>query len=401
MIRIGQKAENIPDDCDLVVYTAAVHPDNPEYRAAVSRRIAMLTRAELLGEIMANYPLSVAVSGTHGKTTTTSMLSHMTMASDLDPTISVGGILPSIGGNIRIGSAAFFITEACEYTNSFLSLYPRVGLILNIDADHLDFFKDLEDIRHSFRQFATQILPDGALVISSRIPRLSEITDGLSCRVITFGEPDSDYYADEITREGHRTSFTVHAAGREDERFCICVPGDHNIQNALAAIAAADFIGVERNKMKEGLLTFHGTDRRFQEKGKMGDVTVIDDYAHHPTEIRATLRAAKTMPCNEIWCVFQPHTYSRTKSLLSEFAQALTLADHVIIAEIYAARETDTLGMSGALLSERISSLGADSRFFPDFASIEAFLRANTKPGDLLITMGAGDIYKVGEDLLR
>ena len=400
-IRIGQTAENIPSDCDLVVYTAAVHPDNPEYREALSRGIAMLTRAELLGEIMDNYPLSVAVSGTHGKTTTTSMLSHMTMASDMDPTISVGGMLPSIGGNIRIGSSGSFITEACEYTNSFLSLYPKVGLILNIDADHLDFFKDLDDIRHSFRRFAQQILPDGALVINSQIPDLQEITDGLSCRIITFGTPDSDYSASDIIPDDHGTAFTVNVKGGAPDRFRICVPGEHNIQNALAAIAAADFIGVPRDKMKDGLLTFFGTDRRFQKKGTLDGVTIIDDYAHHPTEIRATLRAAKTVAGREIWCVFQPHTYSRTRSLLDEFAQALTLADHVVIAEIYAARETDTLGMSGALLSDRIAALGTDSHFFPDFASIESYLRENTQPEDLLITMGAGDIYKVGEDLLR
>ena len=398
----GQRASNIPEDTDLVVYTAAIHPDNPEYKAAVSRELPMLTRAELLGEIMRNYSVPVAVAGTHGKTTTTSMLSQILLEGGLDPTISVGGILPSIGGNIRVGRSGYFVTEACEYTNSFLSFFPKIGIILNMDADHLDFFKDIDDIRHSFRLFAELLPEDGALIISADTPEYETVTRELPCRVVTFSlSSPATYQAADIVfdKYGH-PSFTVLEDGKKLGSFYLKVPGIHNISNALAAIAAGRILSVPCDVIIKGLAAFTGTDRRFQYKGEIGGVTVVDDYAHHPTEIQATLNAARNLPHKRLWCVFQPHTYTRTKALLPEFAQALTLADHVVLADIYAAREKNTIGISSEDLRDEILAKGTPCEYYETFDEIETCLLKGCEPGDLLITMGAGDIYQIGEHLL-
>lgn len=398
----GQRASNIEEGTDLVIYTAAIHPDNPEYAAAASRQIPMLTRAELLGQLMTNYQIPVAVAGTHGKTTTTSMASHILLATDTDPTISVGGILPAIHGNIRVGGDRVFLTEACEYTNSFLDFFPKISIILNIDADHLDFFKDLDDIRHSFRLFAGKLPEDGTLIINSAIPNVHEITEGLPCRVIYYGEGnDAQYKAANVTfRDDACASFDLVKDGVSFGRIDLQVPGKHNVDNAVAALAMADLLEIPFAAAKKGLESFVGTDRRFQHKGEIGGVTVIDDYAHHPTEIRATLTAAKNCPHNTLWCVFQPHTYTRTKALLDDFAAALTLADRIVLADIYAARETDTLGISSKTLQEKITALGGDASYFPSFDEIENFLLENCSAGDMVITMGAGDVFQIGEHLL-
>ncbi len=396
-----QKAENIEDDVDLVVYTAAVHPDNPEYRETLRRKLPSLTRAQLLGQMMKNYKLPVAVSGTHGKTTTTSMIAEILLAAGTDPTISVGGVLKDIGGNIRVGGSELFVTEACEYTNSFLSFFPKVGIILNIEEDHMDFFKDLADIRSSFRRFAELIPEDGLLIINGSIPQLSGITEGLACRVVTFGgAPENDYFfTDASYDENAHASFTLHYRGKTLPVH-LGVPGEHNILNAAAALALADYLNLDMKQAAESLHDFSGTDRRFEYKGSLSGVTIIDDYAHHPTEIEATLKAAANYPHKTLWCVFQPHTYTRTKAFFHEFARALSHADRVILADIYAARETDTLGMSSALLCREIEQLGTDCHYFPSFEEIEKFILENCIPGDLLITMGAGNVVNIGEDLL-
>ncbi|MDO4632929.1 MAG: UDP-N-acetylmuramate--L-alanine ligase [Eubacteriales bacterium] len=396
----GQRASNIEEGTDLIVYTAAIHPDNPEFAEGVARQIPMLTRAELLGQLMENYQTSIAVAGTHGKTTTTSMLSHILLEADTDPTISVGGILPAIHGNIRVGGSNVFVTEACEYTNSFLSLSPKIGIILNIDADHLDFFKDLDDIRHSFAKFAQLLPEDGVLIIHNGIPQLEKITEGLSCKVVTYGE-GGDYAAANLSYDEYAcASFDLMHKDTCIGHFSLSVPGIHNVENAIASLAAADLMNIPAEQMQAGIASFHGTDRRFQFKGELGGVTIIDDYAHHPTEIAATLKAAQNRPHQTLWCVFQPHTYTRTKALMDEFAEALTLADKVVLADIYAARETDTLGVSSALLAEKIAALGTEVHYFPSFDEIENFLLQNCSKGDLLITMGAGDVYRIGEHLL-
>ena len=398
----GQKAENITDDIDVVVYTAAIHPDNPEFACAAEKGLPMLTRAQLLGQIMQNYGTPIAIAGTHGKTTTTSMAAQILMAAGSDPTVSVGGILPSIGGNIRVGHSETFITEACEYTNSFLSFFPKISVILNMDADHLDFFKDIDDIRRSFRKFAELLPPDGTLIINADTPSYETVAEGLPCRVVTYAlEHDADFTASHITydQSGHPT-FTALFRGKPAGTYSLKVPGIHNVSNALAAIALASTLRLSPEAVQEGFSSFSGTDRRFQYKGTIGDVTIIDDYAHHPTEIRATLTAARNYPHKTLWCVFQPHTYTRTKALLDDFAQALTLADKVVLADIYAAREQNTIGISSADLQKKILKLGTECHYFPSFDEIENFLLKNCSPGDLLITMGAGNVVNIGETLL-
>ena len=400
----GQKAENITNDIDLVVYTAAIHPDNPEFSTAKSLDIPMMERAELVGQVMKNYPNAIGISGTHGKTTTTSMVSHIFLEAEKDPTISVGGILDAIGGNIRVGHSDNFITEACEYTNSFLKFHPTAGIILNVDADHLDFFKDIDDIRHSFRRFAELLPADGVLIINSEIDKINEITDGLDCRVITYGlTGDADYTARDISfNENGYGSFEIVKNGQPTgKHITLSVLGTHNVSNALASIALAEYYDIPFDCIARGLAAFGGTKRRFEVKGQFNGVTVVDDYAHHPTEIKATLTAAKKYPHKHLWCVFQPHTYSRTRALLHEFADALSLAENVILTDIYAAREADPGDISSRTLQDELKKLGKDAYYFPSFDEIEKFLSKKCINGDLLITMGAGDVVNIGEHLIK
>ncbi len=402
----GQRRENITADIDCAVFTSAIRKDNPEYIAVHEKNIPSLTRAELLGQIMRNYDMPIAVSGTHGKTTTTSMISEILLKADADPTLSIGGMLKSIGGNIRVGRSEYFVTEACEYTNSFLSFYPKIGIILNIEEDHMDFFQDLSEIRRSFRRFAQLLPADGCLIINSAIPDLQEITRELPCRIVTYGQdPSADYRFDHITyNELGYPSFDLLVSGQSCGRYSLQVPGEHNAGNALAAIALADLLAIPRDTVRDALYAYTGADRRFEYKGTVGGVTVIDDYAHHPTEVAATLKAAANYPHRALWCVFQPHTYTRTKTFLKDFAKALTLADKVILTDIYAAREPASLGASLGISSEtllgEIQALGQECYYFSTFDEIENFLLKNCIKGDLLITMGAGDVHKIGEKLL-
>ena len=399
----NQVAGNISSDIDVLIYTAAIKQDNPELVKAKELGIPLLTRAEFLGHIMLNYPMAIGVSGTHGKTTTTSMLSQIMLEGNTDPTILVGGIMPAIHGNTRVGHSDKLITEACEYTNSFLSFKPNMAIILNVAADHLDFFKDLDDIRHSFRKFAELVPNDGFLVINSDIDNLEYFTDVLKCKVITVGSDPakSDYSATNIEFDQFaKGSYDLVVNGEKSFHVALNVTGEHNIYNSLAAIAAAHAMGISDENIKAGLTQYGGTDRRFQYKGKVGDVTIIDDYAHHPDEITATIKTAKHYPHKKMWVVFQPHTYSRTKSLLPEFGKALKEADAVVLADIYAAREKDTLGVSSLDVKKEIEKYGTEVHYYPSFSEIENFLLESCSPGDLLITMGAGDVVKIGEHLL-
>ena len=318
VVHYGQRRENITNDIDLIVYTAAIHKDNPEYAAMEELGLPSLTRAQLLGQMMRNYKTPIGVSGTHGKTTTTSMITEILLEAGTDPTISVGGILKAIQGNIRVGKSDLFVTEACEYTNSFLSFFPRIGIILNIEEDHMDFFRDLDDIRSSFRSFAQLLPEDGLLIINGDIPAYEEITRGLDCLVLTFGSnPSCDYSYDNVSHdETAHASFTLHRRGGTDVGVTLGVPGEHNILNALAALALADYLGIDMEAASRALTKFTGTDRRFEYKGCVEGITIVDDYAHHPTEITATLKAARNYPHQTLWCVFQPHTYTRTKAFL-------------------------------------------------------------------------------------
>ena len=347
-IYIGQKASNLSIRPALVVYTAAIREDNEEFKAAVDAGIPMLSRAELLGQIMDNYEKSIAVAGTHGKTTTTSMISQILLVAKADPTISVGGILEAIGGNIRVGGSEVFITEACEYTNSFLHFHPKYSIITSVEAEHLDFFKDIDDIRRSFHEFAGNTAHDGVLIINGQIAALDQITNNLSCSVTTYGLCENDdFYAKNITYNDHACgTYTLMHKTEDLGTVSLSVPGRHNVSNSLAAIALCLNLGLPLDVIKKGLLQFGGTKRRFEYKGTKNGITVIDDYAHHPTEVAATLTAARNYPHGRIICVFQPHTYSRTKAFLSDFARVLSMADIVVLADIYAAREKNTIGIS-------------------------------------------------------
>ena len=403
VVHYPQMAENITDDIDVVVYTAAIHPDNPEFRAAQEKNLPMLTRAQLLGEIMRNYKEAINVSGTHGKTTTTSMITEILLEAHKDPTVSVGGMLKDIGGNIRVGGQETFVVEACEYTNSFLSFFPTIEVILNVEADHLDFFKDIDDIRHSFKLFAEKLPEDGLLVINKDIKHSEYFTQALKCRVVTFGhEKDADYTANFISYDKFaHPSYTLFYKGEELAQVELGVTGEHNIYNSLAAIAVARSLDIPMEVILRGLKRFTGTDRRFQKKGSVNGFTIIDDYAHHPQEIAATIEAAKKYPHRKLWIVFQPHTYSRTAALLDDFAGALSQADEIVLADIYAARERNTIGISSDDLRKHMLEQNTNVYYIPKFEDIEDFLLQHVEEGDVLITMGAGDIYKVGDDLLK
>ena len=402
IVKYGQVAANITDDIELLVYTAAISEDNEELMEAKRRGIECIPRADMLGQIMKNYEIPIAISGTHGKTTTTSMITTILMKAALDPTVTVGGMLDAIGGNLRIGQSDVFVTEACEYTNSFLSFFPKVSIILNIEEDHMDFFKDIEDIRNSFRKFAELLPEDGLLVISADIENYEEICSNVKCRVVTFGNSEkADYRASELSYDDKGCGqFIVVRNGEKGEPVSLSVPGSHNVTNALATVAVADFLNIDKDAVSEGFLAFHGADRRFQFKGEINGVTVIDDYAHHPTEIRATLTAARNYKDKKITVVFQPHTYTRTKAFFDDFVDALMIADRILLAEIYAAREKNTLGISSKDLETALKNKGADATFFENFDEIEKFILANCQSGEMLITMGAGNVDIIGNHIL-
>ena len=365
----------------------------------------MLSRAELLGEIMANYTEAVNIAGTHGKTTTTSMITDMVLEAKKDPTVTVGGMLDAIGGNIRIGKRDLFIAEACEYTNSFLSFHPTLAVILNIEADHLDFFKDIDDIRASFRKFI-HTLPQnekGFLVINGDIDDIDYFTKDLGCGFVTFGKNKGcDYTAEDISfDEKACASYTLVKNGVKTVRVELSVPGEHNVYNSLAAIASAERMGIDIKTAAAALVKYNGTKRRFEYRGSVNGVDIIDDYAHHPQEIEATLKAAKLYPHKKIRVIFQPHTYTRTKALLRDFADAFMLADEVILADIYAAREKNTVGVSSNDIAELINAHGGNAGYIPDFDKIIEYVLKHTEPGDLLITMGAGNVVDIADRLTR
>ncbi|MBQ8165928.1 MAG: UDP-N-acetylmuramate--L-alanine ligase [Lachnospiraceae bacterium] len=403
-VNIGQVAENITDDINLVVYTAAIKEDNEEFKAVLAKNIPMLTRAQLLGQIMNNYKYGIAVSGTHGKTTTTAMMSHVLLQADTDPTISIGGMLDAIGGNIRVGHSDYFVTEACEYTNSFHSFNPFISIILNVDEDHLDFFSGIEEIAQSFKTFAEILPKDGLLVINGDMEHKDFITKDLDCNIITFGLNEGNkYQAKDITfdDEGH-PSYKLYVDGKEIDTINLHSTGVHNVVNSLSVIAVADFLELDLKHTKSGLLECTSAKRRYEYKGvTKNGVVIIDDYAHHPTEIAATLKATNNTPHDELWVIFQPHTYTRTYALLDKFAEVLSIPDHVILADIYAAREKDTGMVSSKDLCEKINSMGGNAIHMGDFLSIEKFVEKSCKKNDLLITMGAGNVDIIGDSLLK
>ena len=374
---IGHRAENA-DEADLLVFSAAVGHDNPEMKRAEERGIPILSRAQMLGLLMQEYENSIAVSGTHGKTTTTSMVSLILDRAKLEPTILVGGNLAEIGGNVKVGHSRYFITEACEYMDSFLSLKPKIEIILNIDSDHLDYFKDIDHIVSSFDKFAQLVPASGTIIAYDANPFVNQVIRDLD-NVVTFGLSENcDYYAANIQfNEEGMPAFDVCHDGQLLSRVQLAVPGEHNILNALAAFTCACALGVEPQLTKETLERYHGTQRRFDIVGTTAKgVKIVDDYAHHPTEIKATLSASENVPHNKLWCIFQPHTYTRTIALFDEFAEAFEKADKLILAEIYAAREKNIYKISSAQLAEKIKETHPHKEvlFMEDFAAIADYV---------------------------
>ena len=394
-IFIGHSAENITD-CDFVVYTAAIKADNPEMVRAKELGIPCIERAAFLGAIMKCYPKAVAVSGTHGKTTTTSMLSYCMIKGETDPTITVGGELDLIGGNLRIGSSDYFLAEACEYCQSFLKFFPYISVITNIEEDHLDFYTGIDHIIDTFHQFALITPKDGAIVAYAGDANIQKALQGVDREIITYGAPGADWTAENTTfnRLGH-ASFQVYHKGEFYAEVSLSVPGMHNVLNALASIAVSTRLAIRKEAILEGLADFRGTKRRFEYKGEVNGASIIDDYAHHPTEIKATLDALAMTEHNEVWCVFQPHTYTRTHAFLNDFAEALTGDYHVIITDIYAAREKDTGLVSAKDLAAKIPN----ALYMKDFSEIESFLKEQVSAGDIVMTIGAGNVVEIGEHL--
>lgn len=400
-IYIGHSEENIKD-VDLVVYTAAISKDNPELKKALSDNIKTINRAEFLGYLMDGHKYNIAVSGTHGKTTTTSMLSHITINANLDPTILVGGELNVINGNVRTGNSEYFLTEACEYKESFLKFFPYIGVILNIDADHLDYYKDINHIKSAFLKFANLIPKDGYLITCAEDKNINDIIEDINCPIITYGINKGDIQAKNISFDNKGcANFDVIKDSSTLFSVKLNVPGNYNILNALASICVSFVLNIDKKYIVNGLESFYGTHRRFELKGIKNNVTIIEDYAHHPTEIKATLSAAKNYPNNRIICVFQPHTYSRTYSLYEDFTESFYDTDILILADIYPAREKDTGIVSSDMLGHTLRQKNINCVNLHSFEDISNYLKKETKPGDLVLIMGAGDIYKSGDLFLK
>ena len=396
-VNIGHKAENITNDLDFIVRTAAVHDDNPEVARARELGIPVFERSEAWGAIMLDYKNALCISGTHGKTTTTSMASHILMAAEADPTIMIGGTLPLLHAGHRVGAGDTIVMESCEYCNSFLNFYPTVAVILDIEADHLDFFKDLDEIKQSFREFASHVPENGTVIVNLDDENTMDAVKGLERNIMTFSLTDkADIWPKNLVSLGTQTDFDVMYHGRKFTHVTLRVPGIHNVKNALAATAAAICLGCGPLAVKYGLSAFGGAGRRFEFKGKYNGADIYDDYAHHPGELQALLDAVEPLGYKRTIVIFQPHTYSRTKALFDDFVEQLRRPDMTIMAEIYAAREQNTIGISSKDIADQIPN----SLYFASFDEIIKTLRWTAAPGDLILTVGAGDIYKVGEKLL-
>ncbi|MEE0741974.1 MAG: UDP-N-acetylmuramate--L-alanine ligase [Emergencia sp.] len=399
-IYIGHRAENV-EDAELIVYSAAIAEENPEIIRAREKNIPLAGRAEVLGVLMDDFEHSIAISGTHGKTTTTSMVSLILENARLEPTILVGGNLAEIGGNVKVGSSGYFVTEACEYRDSFLSLRPKIEVILNIDSDHLDYFKDIDHIVSSFDKFAKAVPEDGKVIAYDANPFVSRVIRNIP-GAITYGyNKNCTYHIAEVTFDAEgMPSFDVYYEGDNLGTVRLAVPGEHNILNAVGAFACCHQLGVSPEVIIDTLDKFKGTQRRFDIIGTTDrGVKIVDDYAHHPTEIKATLSAAHNIPHNRLWCLFQPHTYTRTLALFDEFAESFEEADVLVLAEIYAAREKNIYKISSEELAEEIKRKYPEKKvyYLDTLESIANYVKKNAVEGDLVITMGAGDIYKVGE----
>ena len=396
-VAIGHAADNL-GECDFVIRTAAIHDDNPEISGAVTRGIPVFERAQAWGAIMKGYKNALCISGTHGKTTTTSMATHIFMAAQKDPTVMIGGYLPLLGAGHRVGHGDTIILESCEYCNSFLNFFPTVAVILNVGEDHLDFFKDLKDIEHSFHAFADLVPQRGYVISNADDKGARESVAGLSHPVFTFSLADrtADCYARDVAFFDGCASFDVMIHGELYAHVDLHIPGKHNILNALAAASAAYVLGIPGQAVTLGLEDFHGAGRRFEHKGSYHGAAVYDDYAHHPAELHALLTTARSMGYEWVICAFQPHTYTRTKALFDDFVRELRTVDLAVLTDIYAAREQNKIGVSSADLAAQVPG----SVYCPSLPELTDYLASAARPGDLILTVGAGDVYKSAERLV-
>ena len=394
-IMVGHQAQSVTG-ADFLIRTAAVHDDNPEIRFARDCGIPVFERAEAWGAIMQGYRNALCIAGTHGKTTTTSMATHIFMAAGADPTVMIGGTLPMLHSGYRVGAGDTIILESCEYCNSFLHFFPTIAVILNIEADHLDFFKDLADVEHSFRRFAQLVPPEGHIVANADDVGTMEALQGLP--LFTFGvKQAADSYVENLSWEHGFPSFDVVVRGVLYCHVELQVGGMHNVMNALAAATAAYLLKLPGQAVTDGLASFTGAGRRFEYKGTYHGAKIYDDYAHHPGELHALLQMAQNLGYRRIICAFQPHTYSRTKALFHDFIRELKAADIVLLAEIYAAREKNTIGISSKDLAKELPG----AIYCPTLEDVTSHLRTLAQEGDLILTVGAGNIYTAGEALLR
>lgn len=392
-VAIGHRAENIAG-ADCVIRTAAANNDNPEIAAARATGIPIFERAQAWGYIMRAYRHAICVSGTHGKTTTTSMLTHIFMEAGRDPTVMIGGSLPLLGAGHRVGQGDTIILESCEYCNSFLNFFPTTAVVLDIDADHLDFFKDLADIEQSFRKFVSLVPEDGLIVANGDDKNTRDALEGIS--YISFGiESTNDVYGEHFSSDYR--SFDVICGGKHYCHLELGVLGRHNAMNALAACAVAWRFDIPAEATEKALAEFRGAGRRLEFKGSYHGADVYDDYSHHPAELHALLSAVRLMGYKRVICAFQPHTYSRTKALFSDFVRELSAVDLAVLTDIYAARESNTVGVSSKDLADQIPG----SVYCPGLPQLTDFLASIAQPGDIILTVGAGDVYKAGEKLLN
>jgi len=400
----GHAATNVGNDVDAVVYSSAVPHDNPEFVEAQRRKIPIIRRAEMLAEVM-RLKYGIGIAGTHGKTTTTSMVSLILMEGNLDPTVIVGGKLSGLGGtNARLGHGDFIVVEADEFDRSFLSITPTVAVLTTLETDHLDCYRDLEDIKSAFVQFAGKVPFYGFIVLCLDEPALQDIMPQLNQKkIITYGfNPQADVQAVDIRHKDNTTSFTVLKNGKEFGTVVLQIPGKHNVQNALAAISVGLELGVPFSKVKEGIEKFSGVYRRWEKKGEVNGISLYDDYAHHPTECRATLAGAKSGWRRRVVCVFQPHLYSRTRDFYEEFGKAFLLSDVLIVTDVYPAREEPIQGISGELITNAAKQYGHKNvHYIADKKRIPAELLNIVQTNDIVITMGAGDIWKYGDEFLK
>ena len=395
-VSIGHDAGNIRG-AEFLIRTAAIHDDNPEIAAAHAAGLPVFERAEAWGAIMQRYENAICIAGTHGKTTTTAMTTHIFMAAQADPTVMIGGTLSMLHSGYRVGRGDTIILESCEYCNSFLHFFPTVAVVLNVEEDHLDFFTGgLPEIKESFRKFAQLVPPEGRIVANADAPGAMDALRGLP--LFTFGRSESaDCRAENLTWEHGRPEFDVVVDGKLYTHLALHVAGEHNLSNALAAASAAYVLGIPGRAVKLGLEGFFGAGRRFECKGQCRGAKIYDDYAHHPAEIHALLEMTRSLGYDRVICAFQPHTYSRTKALFADFVRELKKADLAVLTDIFAAREKNTAGVSSRDLAAEIPG----ALYCPSLREAEQCLMDLARPGDLILTVGAGDIYTVGEALAR